>query len=144
MRCSFILEKCLDGTFWSSWIIEGHYSLTVVFKSGNREFWQKKQILHVRCPKQLLFYHCIEQSFTNYISGAYNNCIGIPRLNSFVREGVQNHTDYNYRIQEAQKAENDKMLVCLPQQNRQYFMPCNTVAAVCTNQCIGNRLQWDQ
>ena len=58
VRCSFILGKCLDGTFWSSWIIEGHYSLTVVFKSGNWELWQKKQILHVRCPKQLPFYHC--------------------------------------------------------------------------------------
>ena len=58
VRCSFILGKCLDGTFWTSWIIEEHYSLTVVFISGSRKFWQKKQILHVRCPKQLLFYHC--------------------------------------------------------------------------------------
>lgn len=51
----FYLGKCLDGTLWSSWIIEGHYSLTVVFKSGNQGVLWKRQIPHHSCPKQLLF-----------------------------------------------------------------------------------------
>lgn len=42
------------GTVCSSWIIEGNYSLTVVFKSGSQGFLHKKQSLN-----WILFYLCI-------------------------------------------------------------------------------------